>query len=135
MSGTGAGRHWIRPLRGSTRRRTGWALAAAALVISTAAAAVCPPAAGLPSAELPGTQLPAVPPEGRRAITDLAITVLVNAISRVRVTVNRTVDGVIVSLVCDSPADPDLPRALAGLVVDSQRDGHSLWVEARWNTT
>jgi hypothetical protein len=93
------------------------------------------PGAELPSAELPGTQLPAVPPEGRRAITDLAITVLVNAISRVRVTVNRTVDGVIVSLVCDSPADPDLPSALAGLVVDSQRDGHSLWVEARWNTT
>jgi len=76
-----------------------------------------------------------VPPEGRRAITDLAITVLVNAISRVRVTVTGTVDGVIVSLVCDSPADPDLPSAAAGLVVDSQRDGRSLWVEARWNTT
>jgi hypothetical protein len=84
--------------------------------------------------QLSGSQLPAVPPEGRRAITDLAITVLVNAISRVRVTVTGTVDGVIVSLVCDSPADPDLPRAPAGLVVDSQRDGQSLWVEARWNT-
>ena len=44
-------------------------------------------------------------------------------------------DGVIVSLVCDSPADPDLPSPPAGLVVDSQRDGQSLWVEARWNTT
>jgi hypothetical protein len=76
-----------------------------------------------------------VPPEGRRAITDLAIAVLVNAISRVRVTVTGTADSVIVSLVCDSPADPDLPSAPAGLVVDSQRDGQSLWVEARWNTT
>ena len=85
--------------------------------------------------QLPGSQLPAVPPEGRRAITDLAIAVLVNAISRVRVTVTGTADGVIVSLVCDSPADPDLPSAPAGLVVDSQRDGPSLWVEARWNTT
>jgi hypothetical protein len=93
------------------------------------------PGAELQAAEPPGAQLPAVPAEGRRAITDLAIAVLVNAISRVRVTVNRTVEGVIVSLVCDSPADPDLPSAPAGLVVDSQRDGQSLWVEARWNTT
>ena len=91
-------------------------------------------AAQFPGTQLPGPQLPAVPPEGRRAITDLAIAVLVNAISRVRVTVTGTVDGVIVSLVCDSPADPDLPSAPAGLVVDSQRDGQSLWVEARWNT-
>jgi hypothetical protein len=87
------------------------------------------------AAQLPGTELPAVPPVGRRALTDLAIAVLVNAISRVRVTVTGTVDGVIVSLVCDSPADPDLSSAPAGLVVDSQRDGQSLWVEARWNTT
>ena len=85
--------------------------------------------------QLPGPQLPAVPPEGRRAITDLAIAVLVNAISRVRVTVTGTADGVIVSLVCDSAADPDLPSLPAGLIVDSQRDGQSLWVEARWNTT
>jgi hypothetical protein len=94
-----------------------------------------PSGAQLSGIQLPGSQLPAVPPEGRRAITDLAIAVLVNAISRVRVTVTGTVDGVIVSLVCDSPADPDLPSAPAGLVVDSQRDGQSLWVEARWNTT
>ena len=85
--------------------------------------------------QLPGPPLPVVPPEGRRAITDLAIAVLVNAISRVRVTVTGTADGVIVSLVCDSAADPDLPGLPAGLVVDSQRDGQSLWVEARWNTT
>jgi hypothetical protein len=91
--------------------------------------------AQFPGTDFPGAQLPAVPPEGRRAITDLAITVLVNAISRVRVTITGTVDGVIVSLVCDSPADPDLPSARGGLVVDSQRDGPSLWVEARWNTT
>ena len=93
------------------------------------------PGTQLPGAQFSGSQLPAVPPEGRRAITDLAISVLVNAISRVRVTVTGTVDGVIVSLVCDSPAEPDLPSAPAGLVVDSQRDGPSLWVEARWNTT
>jgi hypothetical protein len=79
--------------------------------------------------------IPAVPPEGRRAITDLAIAVLVNAISRVRVTVTGTADGVIVSLVSDSPADPELPSSPAGLLVDSQRDQQSLWVEARWNTT
>ncbi len=93
------------------------------------------PAAEFPGAQIPGAQIPAVPPEGRRAITDLAIAVLVSAISRVRITVTGTVDGVIVSLVCDSPADPDLPSGPAGLVVDSQRDGQSLWVEARWNTT
>ena len=29
---------------------------------------------------------------------------------------------------------PDLPASPAGLVVDSQRDQQSLWVEARWNT-
>jgi hypothetical protein len=46
-----------------------------------------------------------------------------------------TVDGVIVSLVSDSPARPALPASPAGLVVDSQRDQQSLWVEARWNTT
>jgi len=84
---------------------------------------------------LPGSALPAVPPEARRAITDLAIAILVNAISRVRVTVTGTADGVIVSLVSDSPAQPDLPASPAGLVVDSQRDQQSLWVEARWNTT
>ena len=65
------------------------------------------PGTQLPGSQFPGPQPPAVPPEGRRAITDLAIAVLVNAISRVRVTVTGTVDGVIVSLVCDSPADPD----------------------------
>ncbi len=92
------------------------------------------PGTQLPGTGLPGPQLPAVPPEGRRAITDLAIAVLVNATSRVRVTVTGTVDGVIVSLVCDSPGQPDLPAAPAGLVVDSQRDGQNLWVEARWNT-
>ena len=91
--------------------------------------------AAQPGTQFPGAQLPAVPSEGRRAITDLAIAVLVNAISRVRVTVTGTVDGVIVSLVCDSPADPDLPSTPARLVVDSQRDGQSLWVEARWNMT
>jgi hypothetical protein len=74
-------------------------------------------------------------PEGRRAITDLAIAVLVNGISRVRVTVTGTVDGMIVSLVSDSSAGPDLPSSPAWLVVDSQRDQQSLWVEARWNTT
>jgi hypothetical protein len=63
--------------------------------------------------------IPAVPPEGRRAITDLAIAVFVNAISRVRVTVTGTVEGVIVSLVCDSPADPDLPSSPAWLAVDA----------------
>jgi hypothetical protein len=88
-----------------------------------------------PGTGLPGSGLPAVPPEARRAITDLAIAVLVNAISRVRVTVTGTVDGVIVSLVSGSPAQPDLPASPAGLVVDSQRDQQSLWVEARWNTT
>ena len=93
------------------------------------------PGTGLPGTGLPGTGLPAVPPEGRRAITDLAIAVLVNAISRVRVTVTGTVDGVIVSLVSDSPAQPDLPASPAGLMVDSQRDQQSLWVEARWKTT
>ena len=93
------------------------------------------PGTGLPGTGLPGSGLPAVPPEARRAITDLAIAVLVNAISRVRVTVTGTVDGVIVSLVSDSPAQPDLPASPAGLVVDSQRDQQSLWVEARWNTT
>ncbi len=92
------------------------------------------------AAPFPGTgvataELPAVPPEGRRAITDLAIAVLVSAISRVRVTVTGTADGMIVSLVCDSPAQPDLPASPAGLVVDSQRDQQSLWVEARWSTT
>ena len=79
--------------------------------------------------------IPAVPAEGRRAITDLAIAVLVNAISRVHVTVTGTVDGVIVSLVSDSPAEPELPSSPAWLAVDSQRDQQSLWVEARWNTT
>ncbi len=74
-------------------------------------------------------------PEGRRAITDLAIAVLVNGISRVRVTGTGTVDGMIVSLVSDSSAEPDLPSSPAWLVVDSQRDQQSLWVEARWNTT
>ena len=91
-------------------------------------------AAQFPGTGLPGSELPAVPPEARRAITDLAIAVLVNAISRVRVTVTGTVDGVIVSLVSDSPVQPDLPASPAGLVVDSQRDQQSLWVEARWNT-
>ena len=93
------------------------------------------PGTQLPGSQFPGPQPPAVPPEGRRAITDLAIAVLVNAISRVRVTVTGTADGVIVSLVSDSPADPDLPSSPAGLVVNSQRDGQSLWVEACWNTT
>ena len=79
--------------------------------------------------------IPVVPPEVRRGITDLAIVVLVNAISRVRVTVTGTVDGVIVSLVSDSPAEPELPSSPAWLAVDSQRDQQSLWVEARWNTT
>ena len=92
------------------------------------------PGAELPGTELPRSELPAVPPEGRRAITDLAIAVLVNAISRVRVTVTGTANGVIVSLVSDSPVQPDLPASPAGLVVDSQRDQQSLWVEARWNT-
>jgi hypothetical protein len=78
--------------------------------------------------------IPVVPPQERRAITDLAIAVLVNAISRVRVTVTGTAGGVIVSLVCDSPADPGLASSPAGLVVNSQRDEQSLWVEARWNT-
>ena len=41
----------------------------------------------------------------------------------------------IVSLVSDSPIQPDLPASAAGLAVDSQRDQQSLWVEARWNTT
>jgi hypothetical protein len=77
--------------------------------------------------------VPAVPPEGRRAITDLAIAVLVTAVSRVRVTVTGTGPGVIVSLVSDSLDDPDLPDDLGGIVVDRQRDEHSLWVEARWN--
>ena len=93
------------------------------------------PGTELPGTGLPGPGIPAAPPEARRAITDLAIAVLVNAISRVRVTVTGTVDGVIVSLVSDSPAQPDLPASPAGLVVDSQRDQQSLWVEARWNTT
>ena len=53
-------------------------------------------------------------PEGRRAITDLAIAVLVNGISRVRVTVTGTVDGMIVSLVSDSSAGPDCLAARPG---------------------
>lgn len=87
------------------------------------------------AAQIPTAQIPEVPPESRRAITDLAIAVLVNAISRVRVTVTGTVDGVIVSLVSDSLTQPDLPSGRTGLIVDNQQDQQSLWVEARWNTT
>lgn len=97
-----------------------------------AASRWAPPAPGQGG---PSAVIPAVPPEGRRAITDLAIAVLVNAISRVRVTVTGTVDGVIVSLDSGSPAGPELPSSPAWLAVDSQRDGQRLWVEARWNTT
>ena len=81
-----------------------------------------------PSSRNPAPWQPADPRESRqrresrRALTDLAIAVLVNAISRVRVTVTGTVDGVIVSLVCDSPADPDLPSA-AGLAGRGQSAG------------
>ncbi|MGI8450171.1 MAG: hypothetical protein ACR2MP_23935, partial [Streptosporangiaceae bacterium] len=79
--------------------------------------------------------IPAVPAEGRRAITDLAIAVLVNAISRVRVTVTGTVDGVIVSLVFDWPGGPELHSSPAQVGVGSQQDEQSTWVEAHLKTT
>ncbi len=127
MRGTGAGRPWRPPLRGmgsrsdrALHRLVGWYAVGFRLWIAVAAVVAAPLAATV---------------EARRAIKDLAIAVLVNAISRVRVTVSGTVDGVIVSLVSDSPGQRDLPASPAGLAVDSQRDQHSLWVEARWNTT
>ena len=128
MRGTGAGHPWIRPLRGlgspsdhALQRLVGWYAVGFRLWIAVAVVVAAPLAATV---------------EARRAITDLAIAVLVNALSQVRVTVIGTVDGVIVSLVSDSPAQRDLPASPAGLVVDSQRDQQSLWVvEARWNTT
>jgi hypothetical protein len=77
---------------------------------------------------------PPVPPEIRRVITDLAIAVFVTTASQVRVTITGTGEGLIVSFVSDSAADPDLPAARHEIVIDSQRDQQSLWVEARWNT-
>jgi hypothetical protein len=41
--------------------------------------------------------------------------------------------GLIVSLISDSLAEPVPPLPLSGIVVEQQRDGQNLWLEARWN--
>ena len=78
--------------------------------------------------------VPVMPPEIRRAITDIAIAALTAAVSRARITVSAADDEVAVSFVTDAPDGLPVPTAGQGLAVESQRDQENLWLEARWNT-
>lgn len=77
--------------------------------------------------------VPLVPADARRALTDMAIAVLMTADRRARITVTGAGGGLIVSLISDSLAEPVLALPLSGIVVERQRDGQDLWLEARWN--
>ena len=79
--------------------------------------------------------IPVMPPEIRRAITDIAIAALTAAVSRARVIVNATGAGIAVSFLIDSPAGTAVPASAPGLVVESQRDGDDLWMEAQWTVS
>jgi hypothetical protein len=77
--------------------------------------------------------IPVMPPEARRAVTELAITALTAAASRARIAVSAADGGVAVSFVIDAPAGSPVPAAAPGLTVEAQRDRENLWLEARWN--
>jgi hypothetical protein len=80
-------------------------------------------------------ELPDIPAEVRRTITDTAIAVLATCRSRARITVTAAEDSVAVGLLADSPAEEPLPPGAATdspLVIDIQRDNLDLWLEARW---
>jgi len=78
--------------------------------------------------------LPGVPPGIRRIITDAAITILVAARSRARVTMAGTGAGIAVSLVADAPEQPRLPAGHGEVTIEQQHDGDDLWMEARWSS-
>ena len=77
--------------------------------------------------------IPLVPLEVRRAITDVAIAALTDAVSRARITVSAADEGLAVCFVTDAPAGAPVPAAAPGLAVEAQRDRENLWLEARWN--
>jgi hypothetical protein len=76
--------------------------------------------------------LPGVPADVRRVITDTAIAILTAAVSQARVTLTAIQDGIAVSLVADSPLPPPRPAAIAGVMLEHERDQRNLWVEVRW---
>jgi hypothetical protein len=76
--------------------------------------------------------LPQLPVPARRVITDAAIAILTAARSHARITLAALATGIAVSFVADSGAVSGLPAASAGVSIEQQQDGGTLWVEARW---
>jgi hypothetical protein len=76
-------------------------------------------------------QIPLLPPEVRRELAEAIVDVLVTARTRARITVLAEPDCVAVSVLADSPASPAAANGHA-VVIEEQRDGEDLWVEARW---
>jgi hypothetical protein len=77
--------------------------------------------------------LPQVPGPARRVITDAAIAILTAARSQARITLATVAAGIAVSFVADTGAAVPLPAAGAGVTIEQQQDGGTLWAEARWN--
>ena len=79
-------------------------------------------------------QLPEVPGQARRVITDVAIAILTAARSRVRITLAAVTAGVAVSFVADTDEGVLLPAPGEGVAIEQQEDSGMLWAEARWNS-
>jgi hypothetical protein len=81
-------------------------------------------------------QLPEVPGQARRVITDVAIAILTAARTRVRITLATVTAGIAVSFVADTGIGEVvwLPAADQGVAIEQQEDSGMLWAEARWNS-
>jgi hypothetical protein len=77
--------------------------------------------------------LPQVPGPARRVITDAAIAILTAARSQARITLATVAAGIAVSFVADTGVAVPLPAAGAGVTIEQQQDGGTLWAEARWD--
>jgi hypothetical protein len=79
-------------------------------------------------------QLPPVPSQVRRVITDAAIAILTDARSHARITLAAVAAGIAVSFVADTGVGVRLPPAGEGVTIQQQQDDGVFWAEARWDS-
>jgi hypothetical protein len=80
----------------------------------------------------PAGQIPSLPVDVRRALTEPIIEVLAATASRARITVVASADEVAVAIIADGRVDTPLPRLHEAVESSHDAEGEMLWLQARW---
>jgi hypothetical protein len=82
----------------------------------------------------PAGQIPPLPVDIRRALTEPVIAVLAATATKARVTVVACPDEVVVAVLADAPLDSSVPSLHEDVEFSHDAEGELLWAQARWTS-